>query len=493
MFSFLRSKRSDADAVLAAISRSQAVIQFDLSGKILDANDAFLGLMGYTLAEIAGKPHSLFVDSDYARSAEYVEFWKRLNRGEAIASRFKRLGKGGREVWIEAAYTPVLDARGKPVKVVKIATDVTARRNHTADLESQIAALHKSQAVISFALDGTILDANPNFLKTMGYTLEEIKGKHHRIFVSPDQVASADYAKFWERLRAGQYQQAQYKRIGKGGREVWIEASYNPVLDADGKPVKVVKFATDVTRQVALLSDLKRLIDKNFAEVEAAIARTGGQAEAAGADAETTTGNVDMIAAAAEELAASIAEISRSMAQSRSAADGMGDRLAAADAASRRLADTTGAMTGIVALIQSIAAQINMLALNATIESARAGAAGKGFAVVANEVKTLAGQAANATDQITREIGGVQAASDEVERALDQIRGSVGEMREYVGSTAAAVEEQSTVTRDMSSNMQTASDAVARIRRGIDEISAASATAGQAIAETKTAAQVLVR
>lgn len=493
MFSFLRSKTSDAEAVLAAISRSQAVIQFDLSGKILDANDTFLALMGYTLDEIRGKSHSLFVDPKDARSPEYAEFWKRLNRGEASVSRFKRLGKGGREVWIEAAYTPVLDARGKPVKVVKVATDVTARRNHTADLESQIAAIHKSQAVIAFDLDGVILDANPNFLETMGYTLDEIKGKHHRIFVDADYAKSPDYVEFWKRLRAGQFQQAQYKRIGKGGRVVWIEASYNPILDAAGHPVKVIKFATDVTRQIELLANLKVLIDENFAEVETAIGNTSRQASAASGDAETTSANVETVASAAEELAASIAEISRSMAQSRSAADGMVDKIAAADSASKRLTDATDAMTSIAELIQSIAAQINMLALNATIESARAGAAGKGFAVVAGEVKTLAAQVGRATEQISGEIGGVQSASAAVARALDDIRGGVSAMREYVGSTASAVEEQSAVTRDMSSSMQSASDAVTRIREGVGEISAASTRAEQAIARTKEAARVLQR
>ena len=493
MFSFLRSNTSDADAVLAAIGRSQAVIQFDMSGKILDANALFLGLMGYTLAEVQGRHHSLFVDPAYAKSADYAEFWQRLNRGEANAARFKRIAKGGREVWIEASYSPVLDSRGKPVKVVKVATDVTAKQNHTADIESQIAAIDKSQAVIAFDLDGTILDANANFLKTMGYTLEEIRGKHHSMFVEPEFVKSPDYAAFWKKLRAGEYQQAQCKRIGKGGRAVWIEASYNPVFDADGKPVKVVKFATDISRQVALFANLKVLIDENFAEVEAAIGSTSREAASASGDAETTSSNVETVASAAEELAASIAEISRSMAQSRTAADGMVDKIAAADLAAQKLTEATDAMTSIAELIQSIAGQINMLALNATIESARAGAAGKGFAVVAGEVKTLAAQVGRATTQIADEIGGVQSASAAVVRTLGEIRGGVSAMREYVGSTASAVEEQSAVTRDMSSSMQSASDAVARIREGVVEITTASQRAETAIARTKEAAEVLRR
>jgi len=491
-FSF-RSNASDAEAVLAAIDRTQAIIQFDMNGDILDANENFLKAMGYTLGEIKGKHHSMFVDPAYAKSAEYAAFWEELRCGKAHVAQFKRLGKGGREVWIEASYNPVLDAKGRPVKVIKYATDVSEEKARFTDLFGQVEAVGKSQAVISFTLDGTILDANENFLKAMGYTLDEIKGKHHRMFVEPDYAASSEYARFWERLRAGEYQKAQYKRLGKGGREVWIEGSYNPILDPNGKPVKVVKYATDITKQIELLSNLKILIDRNFVEVESAIDRTRSQAENAARDAEATSTNVETVASASEELAASIAEISRSMSQSRMAADSMVDKLASADAASQRLTEAAGAMSSIVELIQTIAGQINLLALNATIESARAGDAGKGFAVVANEVKNLANQAARATEQITGEIGGVQEASSEVVRVIEDIRNGIASVRDYVAATAAAVEEQSAVTRDMSSNMQEASTAVVRINGGIADISAASTQAGHAIAQTKEAAGVLQR
>ncbi len=493
MFSRFRSITSDADAIVAAISRSQAVIHFDMKGTVLHANENFLALMGFSLAEIQGKNHSLFVDPADVNAPEYAAFWRSLNQGQPAVAQFKRIAKGGRVVWIEASYNPILNAQGVPVKVVKIATDVTAEKAHAADLEGQIAAIHKSQAVIEFDLDGIVIDANENFLKALGYRLDEIKGKHHRTFVEPAFAKSAEYADFWKRLRAGEYQQAQYKRIGKGGREVWIEASYNPILDADGKPVKVVKFATDITAQMALLANLKVLIDKNFAEVETAIQRTAHQSSDASLAAEETASNVQTVAAAAEELAASVSEISRAMSKSREAADAAADKVAAADAASQKLSAAAGAMSSIVEMIQTIAGQINLLALNATIESARAGAAGKGFAVVANEVKNLAGQAAKATDEITTEIGRMQATSAEVARTLGAIRDGIEAMRDYVGSTAAAVEEQSVVTRDMSANMQNASAAVAQISRGITEISSASIQAENAVAQTKEAAQILQR
>lgn len=313
------------------------------------------------------------------------------------------------------------------------------------------------------------------------------------MFVEPAYAASKDYAEFWDKLRAGEFQAAQFKRIGKGGREVWIEASYNPILDPDGKPYKVVKFATDITRQVELLASLKQLIDQNFTEMDDAIRQTSLQTEAASRAAGETLGNVQMVASAAEELAASVSEISQSMTMSRNASDGAYDRVTAAGGATQKLADAVLSMGGIVSLIQNIAGQINLLALNATIESARAGDAGKGFAVVANEVKNLANQAARATEQISSEIQAVQAVSDNVVGALGDIRTSIESVKEYVAATASAVEEQSAVTRDMSANMQNASTSVSAISQAINEISAAATQSEQAIAKTKEAASVLAR
>jgi methyl-accepting chemotaxis protein len=241
----------DTVAKLAALDRSQATIEFDLKGNILTANRNFLDAMGYDLDEIKGKHHSMFVDPGYRDSAEYKAFWDKLRAGEYQAAEYKRIGKGGKEVWIEASYNPLLNAAGKPYKVVKYATDVSARKAEFADLNGKVEAIGRSQAVIEFNMDGTVITANQNFLDTLGYSLGEIKGKHHAMFVEPGYRESPEYKAFWDRLRAGEYQAAQYKRIGKGGREVWIEASYNPVLDLNGRPWKVVKFATDLTARKA--------------------------------------------------------------------------------------------------------------------------------------------------------------------------------------------------------------------------------------------------
>ncbi|MEE3624645.1 PAS domain-containing methyl-accepting chemotaxis protein [Nitrospirillum sp. BR 11752] len=245
-----KRKAIDLAGQIAAIHKSQAVIEFALDGTILDANDNFLAVMGYTLADIQGRHHSLFVDAAYRDSPAYKSFWEELARGTYQAGQFKRLGKDGREVWIEASYNPILDPSGKPVKVVKYATDVTERTLRAADSEGQVRAIGKAMAVIEFALDSTILDANDNFLTVMGYTLADIKGKRHELFVEPEYRKSADYREFWAQLAKGEYQFGRFKRIGKGGREVWIEASYNPILDLTGKPLKVVKYATDITNEI---------------------------------------------------------------------------------------------------------------------------------------------------------------------------------------------------------------------------------------------------
>ncbi len=493
MLSFFKNGARQAEAVLDALSKSQAVIEFDLDGTILTANQNFLTLMGYRLEEVRGQKHALFVEPSYRDSAEYRDFWDKLRRGQFQQAQFKRIAKGGKEVWIEGSYNPILGSDGRPVKVVKYATDITASKMENADLQGKINAILRAQAVIEFKLDGTVITANQNFLNVLGYRLDEIQGKNHSMFVEDAYRSSADYKKFWDDLRRGEFRQAQFKRIGKGGKVVWIEASYNPIFDPDGKPYKVVKFATDISEQIARLSDLKKLIDVNFSEIDQAMRQTHEQSGAAQSAVEETSANVQTVASSAEELASSIHEISESMSKSQIATEGAFNQVVAAGEATQRLSDAAIAMGGIVGMIQNIAGQINLLALNATIESARAGEAGKGFAVVANEVKNLANQAARATEQITQEIEGVQSISTEVVSALEGIRGSIDSVREYVAATASAVEEQSAVTRDMSSNMQSTAVAVESIAGSIQTISSAVVQVDSTISKTKDAVVVLAR
>ena len=420
-------RNADFAGQLSAIGKSQAVIEFTLDGTILSANANFLAAMGYALEEIRGKHHSLFVEPATRDSAAYREFWAALNRGEYQAGEFKRIGKGAKEVWIQASYNPILDMNGKPFKIVKFATDVTAQKLQSADIAGQLQAIGKSQAVIEFTLDGAIKTANEGFLATMGYALAEVQGKHHSLFVEPATRDSAAYREFWAALNRGEYQAGEFKRIGKGGKEVWIQASYNPILDLNGKPFKVVKFATDVTPQV-----MRRL------------------------KSEAVSSMMEMVAAGAEELNGSVREISHSMVKSKEAADDAFERTIAADHATERLSEVAQSMNGILTLIGSITSQINLLALNATIEAARAGEAGRGFAVVATEVKNLAAQAKSATDEIAVEITGMKDVSGKVVDGLRAIKESIDRVRDHVTATASAIEEQSTVTDEMSANMQRA-------------------------------------
>ena len=413
---------------IAAIGQSQAAITFNLDGTIITANENFLKAVGYSLKEVVGRHHKMFVDPAQRESATYREFWASLNRGEFQAAEYKRIGKGGKEVWILATYNPIVDEHGKPFKIIKFATDITEQKLKASDLGGQIAAIDKSQAVIEFRMDGTILRANQNFLTALGYSLDEINGKHHRMFVEASDRDSRAYTDFWAKLNQGEYQAGEYKRFGKNGKEVWIQASYNPIFDLNGKPFKVVKYATDVTAQA--LNRMK---------------------------AENARSLIESVAAGSEEMNASIREISETMVRSRQTATDAVMQVNSADLQAQRLSTAAQSMQGIVGLISDITGQINLLALNATIESARAGEAGRGFAVVAGEVKNLANQSKQATDRITAEIGALTSISGDVVAALGSIRTAIDHVNEFVASTAAAVEEQSTVTSDMSTNMQRAS------------------------------------
>ncbi|WP_432592168.1 methyl-accepting chemotaxis protein [Stenotrophomonas maltophilia] len=498
--------RAELEAQVAALHRVQAVIEFALDGTILQANDNFLQAMGYRLEEIQGKHHSLFVDPEQARSAEYRDFWARLGRGEYDAGQYRRFGKGQREIWIQASYNPVLDRQGRPYKVVKFATDITAQKLQAADSAGQLAAIDKSQAVIEFSMDGRILSANDNFLAATGYSLDDVRGQHHSLFVEPEHRGSAEYRQFWEKLGRGEYDAGQYRRLGKGGREVWIQASYNPILDLNGKPFKVVKYATDITAQVhenqamqravaqtrevvaaAKEGDLTRRVataDKNgpIAElcegvnslVEAMAAIIGQIKFAADTIAvgatEIAQGNSDLSqrteqqAASLEETAVSmkgLAEtVQRTATNARQASQLAGgaadvaarggnvvhevvETMAVINASSRRIVD-------IIGVIDGIAFQTNILALNAAVEAARAGEHGRGFAVVATEIRELSQRSASAAKEIKQlidaSVANVGAGTAQVEsagRTMDEIVVNVRRVSDLMSEISTAAQQQS--------------------------------------------------
>ncbi|HTJ31286.1 MAG TPA: PAS domain-containing methyl-accepting chemotaxis protein, partial [Acidobacteriaceae bacterium] len=368
-------------------------------------------------------------------SAEYSNFWTKLRQGEFDAGEYRRLGKGGREVWIQASYNPVFNSKGNLQSVVKVASDITARKLADADFQGQIEAVRKVQAVISFGLDGTILDANEIFLGLMGYSLEEVRGRHHSIFVEPGYDRMPEYQQFWANLRAGRADSRVFRRFGKNGKEVWIQASYTPIFDQNGRPFKVVKFATDI-------SDLMRL-------------------------RESAARNAESAATATAELSASIAEISSNMAEALRATDGIVDTASSSFTATEELLKSARMMEEVMTLIRQIADRVNILALNAAIEAARAGEAGKGFAVVANEVKNLANQTASATDKIVSEISAVQSISNSVTQSVQATMRDAKLVNTYVQGVAAAIEEQSAATREISQRSLETSHAIDSIARSM--------------------------
>ena len=467
---------SDTKSMLAALDRSQAVIEFKPDGTIITANENFIATMGYSLEEIRGQHHRMFAEPDYGRSQEYERFWETLRRGEFQSGRYKRLAKGGREIWLQASYNPIIGAGGKVAKVVKFASDITEETLRSADHAGQVAAVSKSQAVIEFELDGTIITANENFLNAVGYALHEVQGKHHKLFVDPAEAGRPEYQAFWDRLGRGEYQAAEYRRLGKGGKEIWIQASYNPILDPSGKPFKVVKYATDITAQVHARQEAERVgqaVDQNLEKILGSVGEANNQSFAATNASGQTLDTVQTVASATEELEASSREIAQSMTTSKTEVERVIEEANGADESTQKLSSAAESMNSIVEIIQDIAEQINLLALNATIEAARAGDAGKGFAVVASEVKNLANQVAKATEQISGEISGIQAVSSDVVERLRGIKQAVEAVESSVTGVAGAVEEQNATTREIASNMQAAATAVQNINTTLGSISSA--------------------
>lgn len=518
----------NAVAVLAALSNSQAMIEFDLSGKILSANENFCKALGYELKEIVGKHHSMFVEPTHASSAEYKAFWAKLSAGKFDQQQYKRIGKGGREVWIEASYNPVF-RRGKPVKVIKIATDITTQKLKSAEDAGKIEALSRAQAIIEFTPAGEVLTANDNFLSALGYSLAEIQGKHHSMFCETDYTRSDAYKEFWGKLSSGQLVADEFMRFGKGGRKVFIQASYNPIFDLNGKVFKVVKFATDVTGRVENVEqlarcltnfadgDLSQTIEKPFIpslerlrtdfnsaskKLKGAMATVAQNAKAISAGsneirtaADDLAKRTEQQAASVEETAAALEEITTTVKDSSRRAEDAGRLVARArdhaEHSGQVVRDAIGAMdqietssreiSNIIGVIDEIAFQTNLLALNAGVEAARAGEAGKGFAVVAQEVRELAQRSAKAAKEIKSLItasgshvaNGVGLVTN-AGSALREIASQVHEINTNVAAIVEAAREQSTALGGINQAINTVDQGTQQNAAMVEEQTAAS-------------------
>ena len=498
----------DAKRTLEAIGRTLAIAEFDPAGKIIAANSKFCALFGYDFAEIKGRPHSLFVEPEVVKSPAYKEFWSKLGRGEADAREYKRISKEGKTIWLQASYSPVVSRSGTVLKVVTVATDITAAKLTATEGAGRLAGISRVQVIVEYSLDAKIVDVNENFVKKTGVAREKAVGMEHRQLVDPAYAQSSEYQEFWARLRRGEHIAETVKRVGEGGKELWIEASYNPIYDLDGRVAKIVNFVNDVTDRVGAVNriaaglsrlaegDLEQRIDVTFiptldqlrVDFNKSLETLEESMVAISANAQTLRAGVGEITTAADDLsrrteqqASSLQETAAALEQitstvrrtaegAKHARDVVSTAKVDADKSGQVVRGAMDAMAGIeksskqisqiIGVIDEIAFQTNLLALNAGVEAARAGEAGRGFAVVASEVRALAQRSAEAAKEIK---GLISASTAQVDQgvtlvrqtgdALDRIVAQVVEINSVITDIAASAHEQASGLQEVNATV----------------------------------------
>ena len=529
---WLRS--DDSKAVLGVLSKSFAIIEFKPDGTITAASDTFCQTVGYTIEEIRGKHHSMFVEPAYAASTEYKNFWARLGRGEFNSGEYSRFGKDGREIWLQASYTPVKARNGQVVKVVKLALDITAAKYKSSEDAGKLQAISRSQAVIEFDLQGKIIDANDNFLATVNYSREEVIGRQHSMFVDEIYAASPEYQAFWQKLRNGEFFSEEFMRKGKGGSEVWLQATYNPIFNPSGNVTKVVKFAADRTALmggVSLLADgLARLsagdltvridqpllvwLDKLRVDFNAAVEALGkamrtvsgvvtsmrsgtGEITQAADDlsrrTEQQAASLEQTAAALDEITATVRKTAEGakhardvVSRTKTDAEHSGEVVHQAVAAMGEIEQSSHQIGEIIGVIDEIAFQTNLLALNAGVEAARAGDAGRGFAVVASEVRALAQRSAEAAKEIKalilasgRQVGAGVKLVGETGKTLTQIASQVAEVASIISEIAGSAQEQAAGLQEVNTAVNQMDQVTQQNAAMVEESTAASHSLAQ--------------
>lgn len=541
-------ERNNLNAVLEALGRSMAVIEFDLNGKILAANANFCQTLGYVESEIVGRQHNMFVTADHKASAEYSKFWADLKQGLYFSGKFMRVDKKGNTVWIEATYNPVMGPDGKPEKVVKFASNITDRVVEEQEAEAKLGAINSSYATIEFTPEGTILDANDNFCSAMGYALDEIQGRHHEVFVEPAYSKSEEYANFWKELSAGKEQSGVFKRIARDGSEVYIQAAYIPVLLEGGCVHKIIKVAADITEQKRQENKLCDLINESkevFVDVSRGVLRSrvtgdyeghmdelkteinrgmdnlctamkGIDNALVGVDSSTsqvttiieglsekiltTEGSVTHANAVMDETVETVKSTQTKVVD---AADSTKEQQKLIDSGTELMGDTLRAIeqiknsseqiTNIVSLIDGIAFQTNLLALNAAVEAARAGEHGRGFAVVAGEVRSLAGKSADAAKEIKELIEQAVAESQNgvdvvrnLSDNLELIRDKSNEVNEIIDEVGRLADEQAGGVTSIETEIRKIGNATSENSDFVKKSSAAGAMAAEKTEEVKS-------